>query len=72
MRMSADSTDVGYDPLAFTSSVFLGGVKLTNCVTADEEKGLCICHAEPLQIVNDEYVRVERRGHVVIVVGQDK
>jgi hypothetical protein len=40
MRISMDENDPAYDPYrAFGAKVFLDGVELKNCLTADEEFG---------------------------------
>lgn len=43
MRLSADKNDPGYGPGYINAKVFLDGVELKDCVTADEEKGECLC-----------------------------
>lgn len=44
MRLSAAENDKGYHPQAYLCTVYLDGQKLSNCITADEEKGECVCH----------------------------
>lgn len=39
MRKSVKQGDPGYDPEAFKYEVFLNGVRLEHCFTADEELG---------------------------------
>lgn len=39
MRKSVNQGDPGYDPEAFKYEVFLDGVRLEHCFTADEELG---------------------------------
>jgi hypothetical protein len=44
MRISVDKNDPGFDERrAMDATVYLDGVEIRNCVTADEELGECIC-----------------------------
>ncbi len=43
MRLSADKDDPGYGPAYLTAKVLLDGVELKDCITADEERGECLC-----------------------------
>lgn len=40
MRKSVKQDDVGYDPKAYKYEVYLDGIFLQDCHTADEEKGV--------------------------------
>ena len=44
MRASVIRADPGYRIDAFLYKVFLDGVELQHCLTADEEKGEAICY----------------------------
>ncbi len=44
MRISVKNSDPGYFEGSYRCSVYLDGVKLDDCVTADEEEGLAICY----------------------------
>ena len=43
MRISADSKHRDYSPASLHAKVYLDGVELRNCVTADEELGTAEC-----------------------------
>ena len=45
MRVSIRSDDPGYDYNAIGSKVFVDGVEVKNCFTADEEMGVAWCFA---------------------------
>lgn len=76
MRVSVDENDPGYAGFGFRAKVFLDGIELDYCVTADDTTGECVvyvlgddgapqmsgpqCGAKPLTEV--------RRGEVKIVV----
>jgi hypothetical protein len=53
MRVSTDKMDFGYVPDAYNYRVFLDGVELLNCVTADEELGEAHCFEEPHRVDKD-------------------
>lgn len=42
MRLSADRNDPGFNPRYAKAKVFLDGVELDNCVTADEDLRACV------------------------------
>jgi hypothetical protein len=49
MRLSVEPGDPGYDHAGYTglwmhATVTLDGEILTNCITADEEKGTALCY----------------------------
>lgn len=76
MRLSVDKDDPGYKPelLAKSVRVFVNGIQIAYCVTADEEKRVVYCHVEEEHSKNlkrdpvtRELVVVERRGDVAIV-----
>jgi hypothetical protein len=46
MRLSVNQDDRGYGPEAFYAKVFLDGIELKNCVTADEELGEVVLFTE--------------------------
>lgn len=76
MRVSVEENDPGYGALAPRAKVFLDGVQIDHCVTADDTTGECVvyvlgadgapqmtgpqCGAKPMTEV--------RRGDVKIVV----
>ncbi len=76
MRKSVRKGDPGYDPEAYMYNVYLDGVQLYNCHTADENLGICYCWAADNTRLNgsndlDTFecrgeVRIERIGHARI------
>lgn len=44
MRMSVRENDKGYKNLNFNCDVYLDGVVVENCFTADEEAGVVYCY----------------------------
>lgn len=67
MRISVRNSDPGYFEGSYRCTVFLDGVKLDDCVTADEEEGLAICYDLSATRPGDPVpVLVERRGKVRI------
>lgn len=68
MRKSINSGDPDYDPSAWKYRVFLDGVEIFNCHTADDEIGICYCY-EDCEVAEDcrGYRTVERRGVVKLV-----
>ena len=44
MRKSVIQGDPGYDPDAWRYRVFLDGVEIFNCHTADDDKGIVYCY----------------------------
>lgn len=71
MRASTEEGDAGYTKESPSLSVYLDGVKLTSCFTADEELGEAHCYAkdESGELIRDgdELKRVILRGDVRIV-----
>lgn len=74
MRLSVDAEDPGYSPAARGATVFLDGVMVRDCVTADDERGEVIvfkhdADGKPLiDWVNQCIVKERRRGQVRIVL----
>jgi hypothetical protein len=73
MRISVNKKDPGYDVEATIKyQPYLDGKKVDHCITADEEKDICICYktdAEGKIVLNsfrDDTIRRVLRGHVVI------
>ena len=70
MRKSVIKGDPGYDLEAFNYQVYLDGVAVDDCHTADEEKGVCYCHARDENnnfiIEGDTIKTIERHGIVKI------
>lgn len=44
MKISADPKNPAYSPISLNAKVFLYGVELKNCVTADDEAGEVVCY----------------------------
>ncbi|MCP5017550.1 MAG: hypothetical protein GY938_20110 [Ketobacter sp.] len=44
MRISVRSTDPGYSANAVGTRVYLDGIRLTQCFTADDELGVVYCY----------------------------
>lgn len=73
MRISADKRDRAYTAYHCEATVFLDGNELKDCVTADEELGLCIIFArdtkgELKRNAKNEFVFEQKRGKVKIVM----
>lgn len=72
MRISVRNSDPGYFEGSYRCTVFLDGVKLDDCVTADEQEGLALCYdmeaARPGEPVPP---LMERRGKVRIETRDD-
>jgi hypothetical protein len=70
MRLSYDRKDPGYHEGAMFCEVYLDGERLTNCITADEERGEAICFVqkdgERLRDADGELSREVRHGVVEI------
>lgn len=68
MRISIDQNDPGYIHFSNTNAVdvYLDGIKLNKCITADEEKGEVICYIEELPLGADEWPTEVLKGKVVI------
>jgi len=71
MRISTDKFDVGYVPDSAFYEVYLDGDYLKDCVTADDELGIAICHVRDydgnLLIEGDEIVQTVKYGDVSII-----
>ena len=69
-RYSADSDDPGYKNymearnLGCVVWVYVDGVKLDKCVTADEQEGLAVTYPDPMRVEDGELVRITMRGQV--------
>ncbi len=46
MRLSAVKDDPGYAPDAMYAEAYLDGIRLQDCITADEECGLALVYAK--------------------------
>jgi hypothetical protein len=71
MRLSAEKDDPNYNDAGIFVSVFLNGVKLKDCVTADEEAGEVVCLAKSGSnyiLDGEEIKKVTRHGTVRIEV----
>jgi len=75
MRLSADTNDVGYDPVESPmAEVYLDGVLMKYCITADEERGqvkVYVLDAAGEMVINPvtNDIRTEwRTGQVKIVL----
>lgn len=69
MRLSMDENDQGYDPYrAIRATVYLDGVELKDCLTADEEAGECVCFDANSFSIADKPPTIVRRGKVKIVI----
>lgn len=70
MRVSTVKGDPGYTPLSAFYLVYLDGVQLKHCYTADDELGIADCYARDedgkLAVIGGELMRERRRGDVVI------
>ena len=77
MRMSARESDPGYENLNFNCYIYLDGVIIENCFTADEEMGVVYCYqtdgsggfkitesGEDIEDIED----IELRGEVKIII----
>lgn len=77
MRLSVDGDDPGFSYAAFGARVFLGGVELSDCVTADDETGEVVCLArgpDGLFLLDHQAHAVQRvtlQGQVRIEPGPD-
>lgn len=70
MRLSVEKSDPGYDPRCFDANlhIYLDGVQLNNCITADEEKGEClVLDFENTHSSMSEIARKTLHGSVEIV-----
>ncbi len=61
MRISVTNSDPGYFAGSYRCTAYLDGVKLDNCVTADEDEGLALCYD-----MSGEVRLIELRGEVEI------
>lgn len=64
MRISAMPDDPDFNPHAWKYRVFLDGVELFNCHTADEEQGIAYCFAGCRDKALCRINTVERHGVV--------
>ena len=55
MRLSVITSDPGFDPIKTNMKVFLDGVYLDNCLTADEEEGMVLIYSKDK---NGLYIRL--------------
>jgi len=68
MRKSVLTDDPSYDAEAWRYRVFLDGVEIFNCHTADEEQGIVYCYEHTENTEKCRNVKtVERRGIVKLV-----
>lgn len=72
MRISSNPQDPSFHPEHYNYDVYLDGVKVMFCLTADEELGFVICFFMPLVVRNelglgDEVSKFEQKGAVRIV-----
>ena len=44
MRISTDKDDPGFHPNPFGTKVWLDGEEVRECITADDELGMVVCH----------------------------
>jgi hypothetical protein len=71
MRISVTKSDPGYFEGAHRCTAYLDGVKLDNCLTADEEQGLALCYdmsdeGRQYARMSGEVRLIELRGEVEI------
>jgi hypothetical protein len=71
MRISVTNSDPGYFAGSYRCTAYLDGVKLDNCVTADEEEGLALCYdmseeGRQYARMSGEVRLIELRGEVEI------
>jgi len=67
MRLSADINDPAYCHDYYDAMIYLNGVLIENCITADVVKGECLCYVTPLK--KDKYGELEThilKGNVKI------
>lgn len=68
MRLSVDQDDPGFSPDAIRATVYLNGEKLNLCITADEERGECLCYDEDARPSGNFAPTILRKGEVKIVL----
>jgi len=72
VRISVRANDPGLRPDAIRARVFLDGALISDCFTADEEKGEAHCYARDASgkmIIDGDSIREEvRRGKVRIEI----
>lgn len=72
MRMSVITSDPGYSPNAFMYDVMLNGSRITDCVTADVDRGYVVCFArdesDNLLISGDQLLYEQFFGSVQIIL----
>ena len=65
MRVSVDKNDPGYCPYHQLVKVYLDGILLDNCITADDVTGECLCYTG--KVKHEEAETKIKRGKVTII-----
>lgn len=68
MRISVTKSDPGYFEGAYRCTAYLDGVKIDNCLTADEEEGLALCY--DMSDEGRQYARMSGEARLIEVRGQ--